>query len=107
MRRLIGPKNSRRRAGAYVIRNPRGGKVAAQNAAVRQSRADVPCVLRRELHVGARRVAQARARVLPIPMSRTFCGRLNIQDEDGRNKEGVYWRYETRAARQPSRVSIR
>ena len=32
------------------------------------------------------------------------CGRLNIQDDDGRNKEGVYWRYELALRADESRI---
>jgi cellulose synthase/poly-beta-1,6-N-acetylglucosamine synthase-like glycosyltransferase len=76
-----------------VITNPRGGKVAAQDHAVRQSDADVvafsdanatwaPDALRRLV----RPFADAAVAYV--------CGQLRIVDEDGRNKEGVYWRYE-------------
>ena len=46
------------RAGARVVRNPRGGKVAAQNSAVRETDRRDRRVLRRELHLGARRAAK-------------------------------------------------
>ena len=80
-------------AGAHVIRNARGGKVAAQDAAVRSTEAEVvafsdanatwaPAALRKlvrnlaDLHVAY------------------VCGRLRLETPDGSNKEGVYWRYE-------------
>jgi len=80
-------------AGARVIRNRRGGKVAAQNNAVREVAAEIvafsdanctwaPDALRKLVRNFAdREVAYV-------------CGRLNITNEDGRNKEGLYWRYE-------------
>ena len=86
-------------AGARVIRNPRGGKVAAQDAAVRATQADVvafsdanatwaPDALRKLV----RNLADSRVAYV--------CGRLRLEAADGSNKEGVYWRYElvTRAA---------
>ena len=91
------------RAGARVIRNPRGGKVAAQDNAVRQTSAEIvafsdanctwaPDALRRLVENFADpRVAYA-------------CGRLNLQAEDGRNKEGVYWRYELALRADESRL---
>jgi cellulose synthase/poly-beta-1,6-N-acetylglucosamine synthase-like glycosyltransferase len=79
--------------GARVIRNPRGGKVAAQDAAVRATDADVvafsdanatwaPDALRRLV------------RNLADPQVAYVCGRLRLETPDGSNKEGVYWRYE-------------
>ncbi|HET9115642.1 MAG TPA: glycosyltransferase family 2 protein [Gaiellaceae bacterium] len=86
-------------AGARVIRNPRGGKVAAQDAAVRATESDVvaftdanstwdPQALRRLV------------RNLADPGVAYVCGRLRLEAPDGSNKEGVYWRYElvTRAS---------
>ena len=80
-------------SGARVIANPRGGKVAAQNSAVRQTNAEViafsdanctwqPDTLRKLV------------RNFAEPDVAYVCGRLNITNDDGRNKEGVYWRYE-------------
>jgi cellulose synthase/poly-beta-1,6-N-acetylglucosamine synthase-like glycosyltransferase len=80
-------------SGARVIANPRGGKVAAQNNAVRQVDAEIvafsdanstwqPDALRKLV------------RNFADPDVAYVCGRLNITNEDGRNKEGVYWRYE-------------
>jgi len=80
-------------AGARVIRNPRGGKVAAQDAAVRLTEAEVvafsdanatwaPDTLRKLV----RNFADSHVAYV--------CGRLRLQAPDGSNKEGVYWRYE-------------
>ncbi len=91
------------RAGARVIRNPRGGKVAAQNRAVRETTGDVvafsdanctwaPDALRRLV------------RNFADPDVAYVCGRLNLTAEDGRNKEGVYWRYELALRADESRL---
>jgi cellulose synthase/poly-beta-1,6-N-acetylglucosamine synthase-like glycosyltransferase len=80
-------------AGARVIRNARGGKVAAQDAAVRATEAEVvafsdanatwaPDALRRLV------------RNFADPRVAYVCGRLRLEAPDGSNKEGVYWRYE-------------
>jgi cellulose synthase/poly-beta-1,6-N-acetylglucosamine synthase-like glycosyltransferase len=72
---------------------PRGGKVAAQNRAVRESETDVvafsdanatwsPDALRR-LVAG-----------LADPEVAYVCGRLRLEAADGANQEGLYWRYE-------------
>jgi cellulose synthase/poly-beta-1,6-N-acetylglucosamine synthase-like glycosyltransferase len=80
-------------AGARVIRNPRGGKVAAQDAAVRTTQVEIvafsdanatwaPDALRKLV----RNFADSRVAYV--------CGRLRLEAPDGSNKEGVYWRYE-------------
>src|SRR3954468_9667669 len=80
--------------GVTLIDNPRGGKVPAQNAAVRATWSDVvafsdansmwePDALRRL------------AGHFADPEVGYVCGRLRLVDpEDGRNVEGHYWRYE-------------
>jgi cellulose synthase/poly-beta-1,6-N-acetylglucosamine synthase-like glycosyltransferase len=91
------------RAGARVIRNTRGGKVAAQNNAVRSTAGEIvafsdanctwaPDALRRLV------------RNFADPQVAYVCGRLNIQGDDGRNKEGVYWRYELALRADESRL---
>jgi cellulose synthase/poly-beta-1,6-N-acetylglucosamine synthase-like glycosyltransferase len=80
-------------AGIRVVRNPRGGKVAAQDRAVRETSAeivafsDANCTWAPD---ALRKLVSAFA----DPAVAYVCGRLNIQGDDGRNKEGVYWRYE-------------
>ncbi len=80
-------------AGARVIRNPRGGKVAAQDRAVRETESELvafsdanatwaPDALRRLV------AAFADPRVAYV------CGQLRLEAAAGGNKEGVYWRYE-------------
>jgi cellulose synthase/poly-beta-1,6-N-acetylglucosamine synthase-like glycosyltransferase len=90
-------------AGARVIRNERGGKVAAQNAAVRMTDAEIvafsdanctwqPDALRKLV------------RNFADPEVAYVCGRLNITSDDGRNKEGLYWRYELALRADESRL---
>ena len=80
-------------AGARVIRNRRGGKVAAQNSAVRQTDAEV-LVFSDANSTWAPDALRKLVRNLADPNVAYVCGRLNITNDDGRNKEGVYWRYE-------------
>jgi cellulose synthase/poly-beta-1,6-N-acetylglucosamine synthase-like glycosyltransferase len=91
-----GTPDEARRAGADVVLDlPRGGKVRAQDAAVRRARADV---------VGfsdANALWQPdalRALVAPLvadPEIGYVCGRVTFVNPDGgTNQEGVYWRYE-------------
>ena len=77
-----------------LLRCPRGGKVAAQDRAVRESSAEVvafgdanamwsPDALRRLV------------RSFADPDVAYVCGRLVLTDAAGDNREGVYWRFET------------
>ncbi|HEV2591975.1 MAG TPA: glycosyltransferase, partial [Gaiellaceae bacterium] len=79
--------------GVLVISNPRGGKVAAQDSAVRRTDSEIvaftdgnatwaPDALRRLV------------RPFADPAVAYVCGQLKILAADGSNKEGVYWRYE-------------
>ncbi len=80
-------------AGARVIRNPRGGKVAAQNNAVRQTSGDVVAFTDAN-STWAPDALRALVRAFADPDVAYVCGRLNVQADDGSNKEGLYWRYE-------------
>jgi cellulose synthase/poly-beta-1,6-N-acetylglucosamine synthase-like glycosyltransferase len=90
-------------AGARVVENPRGGKVAAQDNAVRQTTGEIVAF------------SDANCTWAPDALRKLVssfaddevayvCGRLNIQDGDGRNKEGVYWRYELALRADESRI---
>src|SRR6267154_5646200 len=80
-------------AGARVIRNPRGGKVAAQDAAVRATDADVVAFSDANAN-WAPDALRKLVRNLADPRVAYVCGRLRLEAPDGSNKEGVYWRYE-------------
>jgi cellulose synthase/poly-beta-1,6-N-acetylglucosamine synthase-like glycosyltransferase len=79
--------------GVLVVTNPKGGKVAAQDNAVRQTESEVvafsdanstwaPDALRRLV------------RPFADPDVAYVTGQLKILAADGSNREGVYWRYE-------------
>jgi cellulose synthase/poly-beta-1,6-N-acetylglucosamine synthase-like glycosyltransferase len=80
-------------AGARVIRNPRGGKVAAQDAAVRATDADVVAFSDANA-TWAPDALRKLVRNLADPGVAYVCGRLRLEAPDGSNREGVYWRYE-------------
>lgn len=90
-----GTPDAARRAGADVVLDlPRGGKVRAQDAAVRRSSADVVAFSDANAmwEPGA-----LRALVAPLadPAVGYVCGRVRFVNPDGgTNQEGVYWRYE-------------
>jgi len=90
-------------AGARVIRNPRGGKVAAQDRAVRETTAEVVAFSDANC-TWAPDALRMLVRSFSDPEVAYVCGRLNVQAEDGRNKEGVYWRYELALRAAESRI---
>jgi len=80
-------------AGARVVRNPRGGKVAAQDAAVRATEAQVVAFSDANA-TWAPDALRKLVRNLADSDVAYVCGRLRLATPDGSNKEGVYWRYE-------------
>ena len=98
--RPTAPRRSRSQYPACtVISNPRGGKVAAQDRAVRADRQRDRRLLGRERDLVARRAAQARARRSPIPRSPTSAASCASSTPTARTRKGVYWRYEMARAR--------
>ena len=80
-------------AGARVIRNPRGGKVAAQDRAVRETQSDIVAFS----DANATWAPDALRRLVgPFadPRVAYVCGQLRLEAAEGSNKEGLYWRYE-------------
>ena len=72
---------------------PRGGKVAAQNRAVRETEGDVVAFS----DANATWAPDALGRLvanLADPEVAYVCGRLRLEAADGSNQEGLYWRYE-------------
>ena len=89
--------------GARVIRNSRGGKVAAQDNAVRQTTGEILAFSDANC-TWAPDALRKLVRAFADPDVAYVCGRLNIQDDDGRNKEGLYWRYELALRADESRL---
>jgi cellulose synthase/poly-beta-1,6-N-acetylglucosamine synthase-like glycosyltransferase len=90
-------------AGARVLRNARGGKVVAQDNAVRETSGEI-LVFSDANCAWAPDALRRLVRNFADPEVAYVCGRLNIQDGDGRNKEGVYWRYELALRADESRL---
>jgi cellulose synthase/poly-beta-1,6-N-acetylglucosamine synthase-like glycosyltransferase len=80
-------------AGARVIRNPRGGKVAAQDRAVRESESEIVAFSDANA-AWAPDALRKLVRSFADPDVAYVCGRLEILRPDGSNREGLYWRYE-------------
>jgi len=90
-------------AGARVIRNPRGGKVAAQDRAVRETSSEIVAFSDANC-TWAPDALRKLVRSFADPEVAYVCGRLNVQADDGANKEGLYWRYELALRADESRL---
>jgi hypothetical protein len=77
--------------------------VAAQDAAVRATRSEVVAFSDANC-TWAPDALRKLVRNFADPEVAYVCGRLNITNEDGRNKEGVYWRYELALRADESRL---
>jgi cellulose synthase/poly-beta-1,6-N-acetylglucosamine synthase-like glycosyltransferase len=89
-----GTSERARAAGAdLVLELPRGGKVRAQDAAVKRARGDV--VAFSDANV-AWDTNALKALVAPFGDARVgyVCGEVRFLNERGSNQEGLYWRYE-------------
>ena len=76
-----------------LVRAPRGGKVAAQDRAVRETSSDVVAFS----DANATWAAPALRRLVrnfADPDVAYVCGQLRLDEAAGTNREGAYWRYE-------------
>jgi cellulose synthase/poly-beta-1,6-N-acetylglucosamine synthase-like glycosyltransferase len=76
-----------------VVSNPKGGKVAAQDRAVRETDSEIVAFSDANC-TWAPDALRVLVRAFADPDVAYVCGQLRILDADGNNKEGVYWRYE-------------
>jgi cellulose synthase/poly-beta-1,6-N-acetylglucosamine synthase-like glycosyltransferase len=90
--------------GVQVIPNPRGGKVAAQDRAVRQTTGEIVAFSDANC-TWAPDALRTLVRAFADPDVAYVCGQLKILAADGSNKEGLYWRYELAVRDAESRLS--
>ena len=76
-----------------LLVNPRGGKVAAQDSAVRGSSGEIIAFSDANA-TWAPDALRALVRNFADPDVAYVCGQLVLEAADGSNREGVYWRYE-------------
>jgi glycosyltransferase involved in cell wall biosynthesis len=90
--------------GVLVLDNPRAGKIAAQNAAVRATSSEIVAFSDANSHWEPDALRRLVARFAD-PAVGYVCGRLRLVDpESGRTVEGQYWRYELWLRDQESRL---
>jgi cellulose synthase/poly-beta-1,6-N-acetylglucosamine synthase-like glycosyltransferase len=90
-------------AGARVVSGPRVGKVATQDRAVRETDSEIVAFSDANA-TWAPDALRKLVRRFADPAVAYVCGRLNITNDDGRNKEGIYWRYELAVRAAESRL---
>jgi cellulose synthase/poly-beta-1,6-N-acetylglucosamine synthase-like glycosyltransferase len=90
-------------AGARVVLNVRGGKVAAQDNAVRSTDAEVVAFSDAN-STWAPDALRLLVRNFADPEVGYVCGRAGYTNVDGANKEGLYWRYELALREDESRL---
>jgi glycosyltransferase involved in cell wall biosynthesis len=78
-----------------LVRAPRGGKVAAQNLAVRQTNGEIVAFSDANA-LWAAPALRKLVRNFADPDVAYVCGQLRLEAADGTNREGAYWRYELR-----------
>ena len=86
-----------------LLECPRGGKVAAQDRAVRETTSDVVAFS----DANATWAPDALRRLvanLADPEVAYVCGRLRLEEAAGSNREGLYWRFELWLREQESRL---
>jgi cellulose synthase/poly-beta-1,6-N-acetylglucosamine synthase-like glycosyltransferase len=88
-------------SGVTVISNARGGKVAAQDRAVRETDSEIVAFSDANCTWATDALRQL-VRPFADPEVAYVCGQLRILDAEGGNKEGVYWRYEMEVRRAES-----
>ena len=86
-----------------LIVNPRGGKVAAQNRAVRETSGEIVAFSDANATWAPDALRQLVANFAD-PDVAYVCGRLVLEAADGSNQEGVYWRYELAQREAESRL---
>jgi glycosyltransferase involved in cell wall biosynthesis len=84
---------ARREPRVRLVSCPRGGKVAAQHRAVRETSAEIVAFSDAN-SVWAADALRLLVRNFADPDVGYVCGRLELEQADGTNREGVYWRYE-------------
>jgi glycosyltransferase involved in cell wall biosynthesis len=87
-----------------LLRCPRGGKVAAQHRAVRETESDVLAFTDANTEWKPDALSKL-VRNLADDEVGYVCGQLRLESPDGANLEGLYWRYEVWVREQESRAS--
>jgi glycosyltransferase involved in cell wall biosynthesis len=86
-----------------LLRCPRGGKVAAQNLAVRDTNGEIVAFSDAN-SVWAAAALRRLVRNFADPEVAYVCGQMRLEAAEGTNREGAYWRYELKLRESESRI---
>jgi cellulose synthase/poly-beta-1,6-N-acetylglucosamine synthase-like glycosyltransferase len=87
------PQRARAAGADLVLELPRGGKVRAQDAAVRRARGEIVAFSDANASWAADALLEL-VKPFADPRVGYACGEVKLVGEDGTNQEGLYWRYE-------------
>jgi cellulose synthase/poly-beta-1,6-N-acetylglucosamine synthase-like glycosyltransferase len=89
------PQRAREAGADIVLELPRGGKIRAQDAAVRQARGALVAFSDANAFWAPDALIRLVAPFATDPKVGYVCGQVAfVNDDDGTNQEGLYWRYE-------------
>jgi cellulose synthase/poly-beta-1,6-N-acetylglucosamine synthase-like glycosyltransferase len=87
------PERARAAGADLVLELPRGGKVRAQDAAVRRARGEIVAFSDANASWAPNALLEL-VKPFADPRVGYACGEVKLLGEDGTNQEGLYWRYE-------------
>lgn len=88
------PARARAAGADVVLELPRGGKIRAQDAAVRQARGEIVAFSDANAFWEPDALRRLVAPFQADPKVGYACGNVSFVNEGGTNQEGLYWRYE-------------
>jgi cellulose synthase/poly-beta-1,6-N-acetylglucosamine synthase-like glycosyltransferase len=88
------PARAREAGADVVLELPRGGKIRAQDAAVRQARGELVAFSDANAFWQPDALRRLVAPFATDPRVGYVCGQVSFVNEGGTNQEGLYWRYE-------------
>jgi cellulose synthase/poly-beta-1,6-N-acetylglucosamine synthase-like glycosyltransferase len=97
------PQRAREAGADLVLELPRGGKVQAQDAAVRRARGEIVAFSDANASWAADALLEL-VKPFADPRVGYACGEVQLLGEDGTNQEGLYWRYELAMRARESRL---
>ena len=99
------PERARGAGADVVLELPRGGKIRAQDAAVRQARGELVAFSDANAFWEPDALRRLVAPFAADPQVGYVCGNVSFVNDGGTNQEGLYWRYEMRLRTLESRLA--
>jgi cellulose synthase/poly-beta-1,6-N-acetylglucosamine synthase-like glycosyltransferase len=101
------PERARAAGADVVLELPRGGKIRAQDAAVRQARGELVAFSDANAFWAPDALRRLVAPFATDPAVGYVCGQVSFvnENDDGTNQEGLYWRYEMALRARESRLA--